>query len=262
MRFSNYNLVSQDATVFTASNIDANFPVSNLKNYLRSKRVRTATGTTTLTVVIDTITTEDVNCIVCLWPKEDGIKLTDAATVQIQANATNSWGAPAFNQTLTIDNNYSVASFFASGSTVYSYRYWRIVITDAGNPYNYIELGKLWLGNSLSVENAQNGFKWVDTDLTQTVENEFGHSYEDEYPVSSQLTLAYQYLTYTDIQTLQNAWRTNGKHIPVLCVLDPAEQVFDKDHFLIYGKMVPTFPLTHVNYNLLNIDGITIKELS
>lgn len=260
MRFLTTNFVTESETTLTASNIDPNFPVSNLKNQLRSKRVRTTEGTTTLTVVFDMQTTEDINSVILLWPKEDGIRLTDSATLKIQANATNVWTAPSVDQSLTINNDYSVASHFFSSNQ--SYRYWRVVIEDATNPYDFIELGLVWLGTSLDVDNAQNGFKWTDTDRSQSVENEFGHRYTDEYPITSQLEFAFQYLEYSDIEILVQAFRTNGSRYPVLVVLDHSDTVFDKDHLLIYGTMSNSLGLSHVNYNLLNIEGIKITEIS
>lgn len=260
MKFLTTNLVTQSQTVLTASNINSNFPVTNLQNYLRSKRVRTAIGTTTLTVVIDVGTTEPVDSVVMLWPKEDGIRLTDSATVKIQANATNVWTAPSVDQTLTINNDYSVASHFFSSDQ--NYRYWRIVITDATNPYDYIELGVCWVGKSLEVDNASNGFKWKDIDRSNTVSNDFGHRYTDEYPISSALEFQFENLTYTQIETLVQAFRLNGSKVPVIVALDQAEAVFDKDHFLIYGTMSKQLGLQHVHYNILSSDTIVVEELS
>ncbi len=260
MKFLTTNLVSLPATVLTASNINSNFPASNLQNMLRSKRVRTSTGTTTLELVIDIGTTEDVDSVIMMWPKEDGIRLTDDATVKIQANATDVWTAPAVNQTLTIDNDYSVASHFFS--TDQSYRYWRISIEDATNPYEYIELGMCWIGKALEVDNASNGFKWKDMDRSNSISNEFGHKYIDEYPITSALEFQFENLTYAQIETLVQAYRLNGSSKPVIVALDQTEVVFDKDHFLIYGTMSKQFGLTHVHYNILTTDSIIVEELS
>jgi hypothetical protein len=260
MRLLTTNYCTESSTTLSASNIDTNFPVSNLKNIHRSKRVRTNVGTTTLAVVFDMQTSESINTAVLLWPKEDGIRLTDSATVRIQANATNVWTSPSVNQLLTINNDYSVAShFFSSDET---YRYWRVVIEDSTNPWDFIELGMVWLGKSLEIENAQNGFKFSVIDQTNVISNEFGHKYMDEYPQKTRLEIAYSYLENDDIEVLENAYRTNGNRKPVLIALDPDEAVFDKDHFLLYGTMGGEFALTHVKYDLLNVNGISIEELS
>lgn len=260
MRLMNVNYCAEDATVLSASNIDTNFPVSNLKHPFRSKRVRTALGTTNLTVVCDLVTTEEINSVVLLWPKEDGIRLSNSATLKIQANATNVWTSPAVDQALTIDNTYMIASHYFS--TDQSYRYWRVVIDDPGNPHDFVELGVLWLGKGLEIDNAQNGFTFGIQDRSKVSLTDFGHTYVDQYPQLTTLDFSYEYLEYTAIQTLENAFRTNGVSRPVLVVLDESESVFDKDHFVVYGKFKNRFQLKHVNYNLLNVEGIGVVELA
>jgi hypothetical protein len=253
------NYATESATVITASSSDPAFPSSNLKHPFRSKRWR-STDPDSENVVFDMITTEEIDSVVILWPKEDGIRLSDTAVVKIQANATDSWGSPAVDQTLTIDNTYMVASHYFS--TDQSYRYWRVVIEDVGNPYGYVELGMVWLGKSLSIQNAQNGFKFVLEDGSKSSSNDFGHVYVDEYPTLAGLSLSYKFMDYDEVQILENAFRENGKRNPVIIALDPDDDVFSKDHFMIYGLMQKGISLEHVNYNILNVDGITISELA
>jgi len=68
---------------------------------------------------------------------------TSAATVTLQANATDSWGGPSYSQALTIatDSDSVVLPrlvFFLSES----YRWWRITVADAANPDGYIQVGR------------------------------------------------------------------------------------------------------------------------
>lgn len=256
----NVNYCTESATVVSASNIDTNFPVSNMKNPFRSKRVRTTSGTTTLAVVFDMVTTEAIDSCVLLWPKEDGIRLSNTATVRIQANATNVWTTPAVNQLLTINNTYEIASHYFT--TDQSYRYWRVLIEDVGNAYNYVELGLCWLGKGLAIDNAQNGFKYELVDRSKASTTDFGHVYVDVYPLQAVIEFDYKFLTYAQAQILENAFRKNGRRHPVMVCLDQTETIFSKNHFVVYGNFKPGFALTHVNYDILNTDGITIIELS
>jgi hypothetical protein len=254
-----YNLCSNNATNITTSSSNPSFPSSNLKHPFRSKRWR-ATGCTAENVVFDMVTTEPVDSVVILWPKEDELKLTSSYVIRVQANATNTWTSPAVDQILTIDENYSVASHFFG--TDQEYRYWRITIEDVTNPWGYVELGVVWIGKSLAVTNAENGFKWQLTDRSKSVVTEFGHKYTDEYPSSSSLNINYKYLDYEEIQIIENAFRLNGSKHPILVAVDPEEVVFNRNHFLIYGTMSNTLSLNHVRYNILDIPDITIEELS
>lgn len=259
MRLMTTNYATEAATTVTASTSNARFPSSNLKLPFRSKRWR-STSPTTQNVVFDLATTEAIDSIVLLWPLEDGIRLSATAVINIQANATDAWTAPAVDQTLTIDNTYVVASHFFT--TNQSYRYWRVTVTDPSNPYGYVELGVVWIGKSLVVPSAQNGFKYSLSDTSKKSETDFGHKYFDEYPTRATVQFSYANIDYTDVQTIENAFRLNGTRKPVLAVLDEAAAVFSKNHFLIYGNFGPSFDLSHVSYNVLNVDGISIEELS
>lgn len=259
MRLMTTNYCTEAATSIVASSADPSFPVSNLKHPFRSKRWR-STGVSNETLTFDLITTEEIDSVVLLWPKEDGIRLSSTAELRIQANATNVWTAPAVDQVLTISNDYVLASHYFA--TAQSYRFWRVVIQDAGNPNGFVEIGVVWLGKGLEIENAQNGFKYQLVDQTKITKTDFGHQYADVYPQLAVLDFTYQYLDYDSVQVLENAFRTNGAIQPVLVVLDPLGEVFDKDHFTVYGKFKPTFGNQHVRYDILNLDGITVQELA
>ncbi len=253
------NFVTEDQTTITATSENPNFPVSNLKNPLRSKRWRT-TGIDDEAVIFDMQTAEDIDSVVLLWPKEDGIRLTNSVTITIQANATNVWTSPAVTQTLTVDNTYSIASHYFSSSQ--SYRYWRLLIDDPTNPDGFIELGMIWLGQGLEIDNAQNGFKYSIMDTSKISENAFNHKYVDEYPQVALLELKYSYFDYDAIRILENAYRINGSRKPVLVVVDPLASVFNKDHITVYGLMTNKLNLNHRFYNVFDPTGVSIEELS
>lgn len=259
MRLMVTNYCTEPATTVTASTEDTNFPASNLKHPFRSKRWR-STDVTSESVVYDFVTTEAINSVVLLWPREDGIKLSASAVIKIQANATNSWSSPSVDQTLTISNDYSIASHYFNSDQ--SYRYWRVKIEDPSNTLGFVELGLAWIGKALAIENAQNGFVWDLIDQSNSTKTEFGHVYDDEYPILQSIEFKYQFIDYDTIQILENAYRLNGSTNPVLVVIDQDEDVFDKDHFMVYGKFKPKFGLAHVRYNIFNTDGISVMELA
>lgn len=259
MKLMTTNFCTLDATIVTASSADTNFPVSNVKHPFRSKHWR-STGVTSESVVYDLITTESIDSVVILWSKEDGIRLSNTATITIQANATNVWTSPAVSQVMTIDNTYVMASYYFGSDQ--NYRYWRVLIADAGNPNGFVSLGVVWLGKSLAIQNAQNGFVYTLADKSKTTVTDFGHIYVDEYPEVATLQFVYKVMVYSDVQLIENAYRTNGTRLPVMVVFDPTEIVFNKNHFAVYGKMGPAFALTHINYNILDTANIVVTELS
>jgi hypothetical protein len=210
-------------------------------------------------IIFDFQTSQDIDSVILLWPKEDGIKLSSGAVVKIQANATNVWTAPSVDQTLTIDEAYLVASHFFT--SVQSYRYWRVTIVDVQNPYLFVELGMIWIGESVDFDEPENGFKFSIEDTSSVSRTEFGHEYIDEYPLIASVSFNYNVVTYATMQTLENTFRENGSKYPVIVCLDDAGTVFDKDHYLLYGKMGKSFQSDHISYNLFK-GGITVTELS
>jgi hypothetical protein len=259
MRLLTTNLCSLSSTTVTASSEDPNFPASNLKSPHRSKRWR-STNVSSEWVVFDFQTAEPVDSVAVLWPKEVGILLSGAAGVFIQANATNVWSSPALSYPMTIDNDYVMAS--RHFETPESYRYWRVVVSDDTNPNGFLELGVVWIGAALDLEEMQNGFTFEVADQSVVTRTAFGHEYVDEYPEKLAIEFSYMYMSYSAIQTLENAFRTNGVKKPVMVFVDAGEAVFSANHFAIYGKFAPEFATTHVNYNLLNAEGIRIEEIA
>ena len=79
--------------------------------------------------------------------------MTSGATVVVQANSSDSWGSPAFSQTITIptavsgETTWAVAAFSATKT----YQYWRITIADAANPDTFIKIGYVFLGTVLTM---------------------------------------------------------------------------------------------------------------
>lgn len=209
-------------------------------------------------IVFDLITAQNIQNIAIMWPGEDGIRLSNTAVLKIEANATNVWTAPAVSQTLTIDNNYvrTTHCFVTSQS----YRYWRVTIQDPRNPYLYVELGVVWIGEDIGFSSPENGFKYKLVDQSVISKTPFGHEYVDEYPQQAQLEFDYKYIYYTDYQLLENTFRDNGSRKPVLVIFDNDELVFNKNHFVIYGKLEKSFSGDHVSLNLFN-GGFKITEL-
>lgn len=259
MKFMNLNYCTAAATTVTASSSSPHFPVLNLKHPFRSKRWR-STAATSESVVYDLVTTEPIDSVVLYWPKEDGIRLSNTAVIKIQANATNVWTSPAVNVTLTIDNVYMMCSHYFG--TDQNYRYWRVVIQDPGNPYGYVELGLTWLGKALALPNIKNGFTFGLADQSKLSRTDFGHVYADKYPQVATIGVNYDFLEYSELQILENAFRQNGGHDPVMFVLDPTESVFNKNHYTVYGLMKQSFEEQHLFYDLLTPNDLTIVELS
>lgn len=209
-------------------------------------------------VTFDLKTTEEINTVAILWPKEDGIKLSSNAVIKIQANATDAWSSPAVDQTLTINNDYDIASYYFS--TDNSYRYWRVSITDPENANLYVNIGVVILGKSLSVDCPENGYSFEYNDNSKIETTDYGNEYIDAYPTTTSIEFDYKYFDEIDFSIFDSMFIKNGSNKPIFVVLDETSQVLDKDQVYVYGKLNSKLKFDHVNYNLYNTK-IKIKEI-
>ncbi|PKN20879.1 MAG: hypothetical protein CVU71_03620 [Deltaproteobacteria bacterium HGW-Deltaproteobacteria-6] len=138
-----YNNLLDSATL-TASSAATGFPANNLKNPHRTKTWKTAGATAgTAQLVIDHGTAKAVNAIALTgydWAAAPG-------TLQVEFNATDSWGSPSVTETLTWvsgttpgGNKGTIIKKLAADRT---YRYNRLSVVNAPGDWN---LGRLFVG--------------------------------------------------------------------------------------------------------------------
>lgn len=256
-RIIDYNYVVQSTVDLTASTASSSFPVSNLKSLHRTKVWR-STNNTNQTVVIDLKTSEEIDSVVVLFHPLDGNKLTPDAVISMQGNATNEWSSPAVSVTLTLDEDFEVASYF--WSTANEYRYWRLKVTDPTNESDYIEIGKVILGKATQLSQCPEiGFSYMNDDLSSVSRTEYNQVYSDVKPNVRSFEFNYNILTYADFETLQDIYDRVGSTVPVLLSLDTGEALFDKDRFIIYGNLDGAFNAKHRVMNYFD-QPMKIKE--
>lgn len=119
---------------------NVNFPLTNLFDSRLSRYYRTDTGTTTATIVFDPGSAVTVNSI-CIA----GHNISSGATIKFQGNATDSWGAPTIDETLTWSSGVINKDF--TGDTL---EYWRLHIIDAGNTDTFIKIGRAYGSDAYS----------------------------------------------------------------------------------------------------------------
>jgi len=133
MRLSYDNLVNADNSLTVSSN-EISTPASNLYDpYLTSFVL--FTGNTSEWCMIDAGAgnTFDITAVGIA-----GHNFTSSAVIKIQGNATDSWGAPSFEETITYREG-TIYHFTASKQT---YRFIRLLVADTTNPDN-LEIGYL-----------------------------------------------------------------------------------------------------------------------
>lgn len=243
-RLIDYNYVFQSETDIFVSSENPDFPKTNLRNYSRSKMFRT-TATAAQWVVFDIDSIEEIDSFAMIFNPLEEIKLSPLAVVKLQANATNSWGSPAVDVTLSISDREDLISHFFSTDQVY--RYWRVYIDDPSNTWGYIEIPKIILGKKILLNRSPEiGFEMTEKDLSVVEKTPYGHKYFDVYPTVRSLSFDFNMMDYEDIKLISDSFNFAGTVSPVLCVMNADASLFDKDFFSIYGTYMGSLKLAHV----------------
>jgi hypothetical protein len=119
----------------SASTQDDAFPLANLSNCRKGKPFKLTSHSGD--IVIDLLMARTCDAVALL-----GHNLTSGATLTLEANSSDSWTAPPFQESLSYRAEDLYKKFTGA-----SYRYWRLVVSDAGNSDN-ARIGELLLGQS------------------------------------------------------------------------------------------------------------------
>lgn len=210
-------------------------------------------------IVIDIKSAEEIDTVALVFDPRLGIKLSEGAVVTLQANAADSWDTPLYSTTLTIDNTWSIFTFFVS--TVLEYRFWRIKIVDPENANLYVELGKIVLGKSRDIGRCpDNGFELKLVDQSKREVNAYGNEFVDIYPIKRSINFNFNILDYTVKKSIEESYNLVGSRYPIFVMLDPTETLFDKDDFAIYGKFDKDVSFGHIVRNYFK-SGLQIVEV-
>jgi hypothetical protein len=139
MRIAYQNYVDT-ASSLTALTEATGYSVINVQDQRLSVAYR-STAVTAQTVTIDLGSAQAIDTIAVM-----GHNLTSSAIVTVAANSSDSWPG-ATSQTVTVNSGMSLKYF-----TPVTYRYWQFQISDPANTSGYIEVGRLWLGDYITID--------------------------------------------------------------------------------------------------------------
>lgn len=125
-----------DAGVVTASSEVASLPAVNVQSMWKSKPWR-STGCVSEWIKFDLGAAKNILAVILT-----GHNLTSAATVHVQANATDVWTLPSVDVVIP----WSARDLVYLWAANQSYRWWRFTIADAANPDGFISLGRAYIG--------------------------------------------------------------------------------------------------------------------
>jgi hypothetical protein len=168
-----WNNLSDNATL-TASTADSYWPVSNLQNDQKVRVWKTLGTQATESVVFDLGSAQAVTSFIAHYHNFDG---TETA-VSIQGNSANSWGSPAFSQTVAYTATTMAATFASQ-----SYRYWRFVFTKPSSGA-IRSIGRVFLGTYYDTGSQGDpdfdGLQAAVNDASVATDNLYGQTYTEK----------------------------------------------------------------------------------
>jgi hypothetical protein len=204
-----YAFKFDDATI-TSSSEESSLPDDNVVDDFVAKVWR-ATGDTSEWIKFDLGSAMKITMCAIF-----GHNLTNAATVKLQGNASDAWGAPIYDTAFTYDE---LALVLFLDQTL---RWWRITVADAANPDGYIELGRVCAGEYIepSVNVHQDVTKrFVDPSYKQYSEGRQGYAVEkDVYRV---FEVMFDDIDRTQQDQLETMFRSVKTIRPLVVALDP-----------------------------------------
>lgn len=162
----------------------------------------------------------------CLIGKRnEPIAISPSAVIKLQANETDVWTSPQYEQILDIDDR--VITLFKGvddeGLHTEALRYWRLLIEDLDNPNGYVEAGSVFLGNFFEPERGaiQIPFDGQYIDRSETVFSEGGQTFSDVKEKAESFSVEWFGLTIAEKEEIDLIFDTFGTNTPFFISIDP-----------------------------------------
>lgn len=217
----------------TASDENAAFPVENSQD-IRLSRLFKTTGTG-VNIVIDL--GENLTATGFFLANHN---LTSSATITLEGNTTDTWATPAYTNSIAY-NADMIYELFATQT----YRYWRLVISDATNSEGIIKFGGCFLGEYETITQFSHVLTHNRLDTTEQHRSNSGQVYNDVGYIYNTYDLNFPRITDTDKSTLEDFIDSNRLK-PVYIMLDSTSIT---EFIPIYGVITGiTFSRVFDNY--------------
>jgi hypothetical protein len=153
--------------------------------------------------------------------KDEDIKIQSNKTVLLQGAITNSWSSPEsialqYNQNLM--GSINTSGLFSNGK-----RYFRLYLPDFNNPYGYLQLGKVYIGDVYEISNSdiQREFPETFTDLSNLEKSISGEIYADERSIYSTFgSIDISLCAKVDVDYIRYVWETHKTIRPFFIAFD------------------------------------------
>lgn len=250
MSFALYSQNLLDQSVLTASSENALFPLSNIKDYRRSKVFRSLSNNDS--IVFDFVETSEVDSIFLIADKRAGFGFS---TVTFQFNGTNSWGSPAATETVTFSTEFGVG--FKEFASAHSYRFCRMVLVST---LGYCEVSSIFIGKKQNISRGINfGWTYKDTEIMTQKSNRYGQLFTDLISRQRIINCAMNYLDKDDLDAFFVTYDQCGESKPFFIKLGCENMTNDYRRFsgMFFFQDIPT--ISNSSFNKYSVSFI-LKE--
>lgn len=233
INFLSDNHMDNSTISITSGTANSQYPLSNLLN--DSPSIKFQSVGSTVTILIDMITTRDVDTIALVGDPTGTLGIISAV---FKSSTTTDFSlSTPINITLSAEFNMGLEYV-----TEVSDRYWQIELTGA----TYCELGNVFIGkrlnlpqNSISIGSFAYGHK----DRSTVEENEYGQKFIDKRNLVQTLGGSIEYCTKDETQDLDDMYKFHGISRPLWIILDKNSEAMNDGEFRLtmYGYLTGEF---------------------
>lgn len=186
---------------------------------------------------------------------------TAAATVTLEANATDVWTSPSYSQALTIatdsDGNVLPRIVLFLDQT---YRYWRLTMADPTNTAGYLQIGRVIAGLYYEPpRNVSDGFAVETIDPSEGTARPGSLAVFRRHMLYRRASVDFSYATQTQADKLAAAFAYVGNRWPVVLALDPTNRPSTDS---LYCRLTSPLRTVHAMTGQYNQGTLVFEEIS
>lgn len=242
VKFLSNNLVN--SSLITASSVNAQFPLSNIKDNRRTKVYRSLSNNDS--IVFDFGENAPIDSFAIVG---DSLNSFGFSTIKLQLNAVNNWVNPAFEIDIPIDDSFNFASVMFEKV---NYRFARLVVSSS---LGYCELANLFIGKATTLDSNDISYplQYKQTTLKNETTNQLGQKFIDAYGTQKSFAGSINTLTIDEIDIILDMLDLNSTTKPMFVIFDSDNILNNTNRLNGYYYLTSDSELEYVLGNYWNL---------
>ena len=225
------------STAITVLTVAINYPFTNTQDQRLSQQYRT-TAVTSQTIILDLGSAKSISTTAII-----SHNFTPSVSVTIEGNTSNSW--PGATSKTIIYNAGMMLNFF----TPVSYQWWRFTISDPTNINGYLSIGRLWLGDYLTIDPSSSiDFKITKKRSDRVIHGRGQQKFASKGSTWKEFNLSFPNTEYAMVDSISLMYDTIGNHSScIFCNFDTLRGILN--------LVEPTYVSIQNEINFTNDEG-------